>query len=241
MNITLDISDTAAAALNGLTAALHAMAAATAGQSGSALIQLQSVQGVVAETAKEVDTSSGPVYWADNETGFFGKVDDEAAYASKKKRVPAIYKIPAVIYTEKAMALREKNDAAVAADSKAPTKAATAKATAAAAKVAAAKAAAEKAAAVATSTDSVPTVDDLVAAFSAYLPKDLDKEERADRYAFVKPMLQRFGAAKASEILPEHRALAIELVNRKAAGEDIDPTAANFDQFDSDEGDESLV
>jgi len=234
MNITLDISDTAAAALNGLTAAIHALAAATTSQYDfDDRIPLQSVQGVVAETAKEA-AESGPVYWADNETGFFGKVDDEAAYASKKKRVPAIYKIPAAVYTEKALALREKNDAAVA-------KAKPAAKPAKPAKTAAKSPVVEKPAAQATSVDSVPSVEDLVAAFSAYLPKDLEKEERADRYAFVKPMLQRFGAAKASEILPEHRELAIELVRRKMAGEDIDPTAANFDQFDSDEGDESLV
>lgn len=85
-----------------------------------------------------------------------------------------------------------------------------------------------------------PSVDDVIEAFSAYLPADLDKSERAERAAFVKPLLERFGAKKATELLPEHRKLAINLVQRKMAGEDIDPSSGDFAEL-CEEAEESLV
>ena len=89
--------------------------------------------------------------------------------------------------------------------------------------------------------DEVPTQQDLIDAFSAYLPLDLDKAERATRVEFVKPLLERFGAKKASEIAEQHRKLAINLVKRKMAGEDIDPTSAKFAEICAEIEDESLV
>lgn len=62
-----------------------------------------------------------------------------------------------------------------------------------------------------------PTVEDVIAVFSAYLPKDLDAEERKARHAFVKPMLAKFGADKATNLKPEHRAEAIEIIKKKMA------------------------
>lgn len=87
--------------------------------------------------------------------------------------------------------------------------------------------------------DEPPSVQDVIDAFSSYLPADLDADERAERAAFVKPLLQRFGAKKATELAEEHRKLAINLVKRKMAGEDIDPTSGKFAEI-CDE-DESLV
>lgn len=87
--------------------------------------------------------------------------------------------------------------------------------------------------------EEVPTEQDVIDAFSAYLPSDLDKDERAVRAGFVKPLLARFGAKKASELPEEHRKLAINLVQRKAAGQDIDPETDEFEDFDADE--DSLV
>ena len=83
-------------------------------------------------------------------------------------------------------------------------------------------------------TEEFPTVEDVIDVFTQYLPKDLDADERSRRHKFVRPMLQRFGVEKATAIAPENRALAIDLVKRKMAGEDIDPERANF-------ADESLV
>lgn len=84
--------------------------------------------------------------------------------------------------------------------------------------------------------EKLPTEDDVLEAFSGYLPKDLDKAERTTRVAFVKPLLARFGADKASNLPEEHRKLAINLVLRKAAGQDIDPETDEFEEFESEEG-----
>lgn len=85
----------------------------------------------------------------------------------------------------------------------------------------------------------VPSLEDVMDAFGGYLPSDLDKAERAERAKFVKPLLARFGAGKASELPEEHRALAINLMLRKAAGQDIDPETDEFEEFEAEE--ESLV
>lgn len=87
--------------------------------------------------------------------------------------------------------------------------------------------------------DEPPSVQDVIDAFSAYLPADLDADERKLRAAFVKPLLERFGAKKATELAEQHRKLAINLVKRKMAGEDIDPTSGKFAEIC--EEDESLV
>mgnify|MGYP000999457626 CR=1 FL=1 len=92
--------------------------------------------------------------------------------------------------------------------------------------------------------DEVPTQQDLIKAFSAYLPAEMeDGEEREARRSFVKAMLQRFGARKASEIAEQHRKLAINLVERKIAGQDVDPTSSKFAEIcaEIEAEDESLV
>lgn len=206
MQVTLDISDKFAAAINGLSEAIRFASGATTaaaqevGKSAAAVTDA----GKTAESKAE----SGPIFWADNSTGYFGKVATEAEYAAKKAEADGVYKITESIYNEKQAALKGKN----AADAKAK-KAADAKAK----KEADAKKGVEH-----------PPVEALVEVFARYLPKDLDKETRAERAKFVKPLLERFGAARASELLPEHRALAMNLVERKMAGEDIDPTSADF-------------
>lgn len=168
-------------------------------------------------TASEEKTS-GPVYWADNDSGDFGKMDTEAEFKARKKKHPTIYLVPKSVYDEKLAKLKAKNEAAQAAAKAEKVE-----------KAAAGKA--EKPAKVekpAKSSEPVPTEEELIDAFQQYLPKDLSKEERAARHAFVKPLLTRFGAARATELLPEHRALAINLVLRKLAGEDIDPESSEF-------------
>ena len=190
-------------------------------------------------TDESEEKTSGPVYWADNECGDFGKMDTEAEFKARKKKHPTIYLVPKSVYDEKLAKLKAKNEAAQAA----------AKAEKAAAAGKAEKA--EKPAKVekkAKSSEPVPTEEELIEAFQQYLPKDLSKEERAARHAFVKPLLTRFGAARATELLPEHRALAINLVLRKLAGEDIDPESSEFAEIcaeaegsQDDDGDDSLV
>ena len=63
----------------------------------------------------------------------------------------------------------------------------------------------------------VPSVEDVIAVFTKYLPKDLDAEERKARHAVVKPLLAKFGADKATNLKPEHRAEAIAFIEGKMA------------------------
>lgn len=142
---------------------------------------------------------TGPFYWKDAETNFFGKESTKKALDKMLGEKKSIVVIEEAEYKTLEAELRERNAKA------------------------AEKMATEKSA-------EVPTVEDVIAVFTKYLPKDLDAEERKARHAFVKPLLQRFGVEKATMLRPEHRAEAIALVERKMAGADIDPTAANFDE-----------
>lgn len=213
LQVTIALNAEALSAIHSLTEAIRSIG-------GVQAVAPVTSGAAVAETAEQ---EQGPIYWACNETGQFGKVDDETAYKAVKKNTAGAYKIPESIYNEKVAELRQKNDAE-----------AQAKKEAAAAKKAEKEAAASKKAAKEAATaenaqaSAVPSEEDLIAAFQAYLPKDLSKEERAERHAFVKPLLQRFGVSKATELPEEHRALAINLVQRKAAGEDVDPETAEF-------------
>lgn len=82
--------------------------------------------------------------------------------------------------------------------------------------------------------DDIPTEQDLIDAFGAYLSPDLDEDEKTERRAFVGPIVKRFGAKKASAIPEEHRKLALNLLARKVAGEDVDPENDDFQEIDED-------
>ncbi|MBO6279746.1 MAG: hypothetical protein J6N20_20350 [Pseudomonas sp.] len=84
----------------------------------------------------------------------------------------------------------------------------------------------------------IPSEEDLIEAFSTYLPAEgLEEAEKKARRLIVKAIAKRFEAAKASEIPEEHRALAINLVQRVNAGQDIDVEDAEFEEFEADEDD----
>lgn len=83
----------------------------------------------------------------------------------------------------------------------------------------------------------VPTEQDIIKAFGAYLPATLSDAEKKKRRPFVKAILDRFGAPKATELAEEHRRLAINLVERKMAGEDVDPENDDFQEVASDDDD----
>lgn len=93
-----------------------------------------------------------------------------------------------------------------------------------------------KAAAEAGDDEEVPTEQDLIDAFGSFLHPDLDEDEKNERRAFVKPLVSRFKAKKASEIPGEHRKLALNLLARKVAGEDVDPENDEFQEVDEDAG-----
>lgn len=82
--------------------------------------------------------------------------------------------------------------------------------------------------------DEVPSEQDLIDAFGAYLDPSLDEDEKAERRAFVSPLVKRFGAKKASAIPEEHRKLALNLLARKEAGDDVDPENDEFEAIDDD-------
>lgn len=84
--------------------------------------------------------------------------------------------------------------------------------------------------------DEIPFEQDLIDAFGAYLAPDLDEDEKTERRAFVGPIVKRFGAKKASAIPEEHRKLALNLLARKVAGEEVDPENDEFQEVDEDAG-----
>ena len=218
-NVNVSLTPESLAALNGLAEALRLSAGTAAPLNGLAASS----------------TTAGPIYWADESTGDFGEVDSEAAYAAKKSKYPKAYKITEGMYRAKVDALREKNAAAAKAKADKEQAAADAKAkkTTDAADTKAKKAAeaeAEKPAAETGAAELSPvTKDEMLAAVRGYLsPEITDKAERDLRTRFVKALLARFGASKASELSEEFYALTKHLIERKTAGEDIDPERADF-------------
>lgn len=155
----------------------------------------------VTKTEKE---PTGPFYWKDADTNYFGKESTKKALDKMLKEKASIVQIEEAEYSKLESELRERNAAAAAKEKESKT--------------------------IFSESAKLPeaTVEEVIAAFTKYLPKDLDADERKARHAFVKPLLQRFGADKATNLKPEHRALAIQLVERKMAGEDIDPEGTEF-------------
>ncbi len=216
-NVNVSLTPESLAAINGLAEALRLSVGTAAPLNGLAASS----------------TTAGPIYWADESTGDFGEVDSEAAYAAKKSKYPKAYKITEGMYRAKVDALREKNAAAAKAKADKEQAAADAKAKKAAdaADAKAKKAAeAEKPAAETGAAELSPvTKDEMLAAVRGYLSPDItDKAERDLRTRFVKALLARFGASKASELSDEFYALTKNLIERKSAGEDIDPERADF-------------
>lgn len=81
-----------------------------------------------------------------------------------------------------------------------------------------------------------PTKQDLAKAFQAYLPGDLADKEKAKRRAFVKEIIDRFGGTgKVTELDEEHWKLAINLVQRKLAGQDVDAAEDDFQAIEADD------
>ena len=182
-----------AKAINNLADALRGI--------GQVPLALPVKEAVVTKPEKE---PTGPFYWKDADTNYFGKESTKKALDKMLKEKSSIVQIEEVEYAKLESELRERNAAAAAKEKESKT--------------------------IFSESAKLPeaTVEDVIAAFTKYLPKDLDADERKARHAFVKPLLQRFGADKATNLKPEHRALAIQLVERKMAGENIDPEGTEF-------------
>lgn len=212
MDIKLNISMDAEtlSAIQALTAALTASAPAPAAEAAEKPAPAK------AEKAEKA-ADKGPFYWADNEAGTFGQVDTADEYKSLKAENANVVRIPESKYNDLVKAKKAAAEKAKKAE-----------------EAKAAKSGKGKKA----ETPAAVTKQDLITTFTEYLPKDLDADERAERREFVQTLLQRFGADKVSNLLEQHWATAIDLVKRKMAGEDIDPSEANFADAGSDEDDD---
>jgi hypothetical protein len=156
------------------------------------------------EDSREEEQAAVKVYWAQNIKGTFGVVDSEAEYLALKKKDAKVVKLTEAGYEKKVKAAAEAE--AAAAEEK--------------------KGSSSKAAKL--------TKKDVADAFGAFLPKDLDEAERDERRAFAKEILDRFGGEKLTEMPEEHFALAINMVQRKMAGQDFDVADAEFEEIDED-------
>ena len=148
-------------------------------------------------SSTKVEEAVGPFYWEDTETEYFGKEESIKALNKQLATKDSIKQIGEARFNELATALRERNAKAqekMKAEKEAPVE----------------KASTQPA-------DSVPSVEDVIAVFTKYLPKDLDAEERKARHAVVKPLLAKYGADKATNLKPEHRAEAIAFIEGKLA------------------------
>lgn len=188
-----------AKAINNLADALRGI-----GQVPLALPAKETVVNSTVTVVKAEKEPTGPFYWKDADTNYFGKESTQKALDKMLKEKSSIVQIEEAEYAKLEAELRERNAAAAAKEKESKT--------------------------IFSESAKLPeaTVEEVIAAFTKYLPKDLDADERKARHAFVKPLLQRFGADKATNLKPQHRALAIQLVERKMAGEDIDPEGTEF-------------
>lgn len=227
--VTIGFNAEALSTIQELTAAIRAIGAGSAGPTTSVVLTGSAKQAAPESAASaEAADDKGPFFWANNATGEFGKVETKAAYDKLKKKNDAVFRVPESVYEEKRAALQAANEAKRQEDI---AKKESAKEQPKAEKKEAAAAA------------PAASIEDVIAVFSSYLPKDLSAEERAVRSAFVKPILERFGAKKATELPEQHRGLAINLVQRKMAGEDVDPATAEYAEVGaaSEEAEDDLV
>lgn len=154
-----------------------------------------------AAEADDGETRGGPGYWKTPDGTTFGAHANLKEYKVAEKQHGEIEEITKTEYLELKGAADKK--AKAAADKKAKAEAD---------KKAKAEAAAAKQESDAGAEDEHPSEEDLIAAFTKYLPKDLDKEERAARAPKVKAYLEKAGAKRATDLKPEQRADAIAFV-----------------------------
>lgn len=71
-----------------------------------------------------------------------------------------------------------------------------------------------------------PTLDDVKKTFGGFLKID-DEKKRENRKKWAATLLEQFGVVRATELKPEHRAEAIDYIERVLGGEKLDPKTAN--------------
>src|SRR5690625_4636143 len=209
MNITLNIAvnEETLSAINTLAEAIRTVnGSAVSGtpDDGSKIAPAKETKAASKPSAK-TSAYKCPFFWTNYTTKEHGGATIKAAYVKLKASDDAVLRSTKAKFDELEGAAAEEAE-----EAEAPKETKSAKG----------KAAAKDEPAEVTKTDLIET-------FTGFLPKDLDAETRAERREFVATMLQRFGADKVSNLLEEHWSTAIDLVNRKLAGEDIDLSLAS--------------
>lgn len=173
-----------------------------------------------------------PVYWINNKTGEYGECENQEEWLKLKKKNADAFKVPKTRLERFAKEQEDNADEPETEDKKpSADKSKSDKKTGGKA----ATAAKDKKAKADESDDApdvdIPEVDEqgLIDAFKSFMSSDLDKAERDERIAFVKPMLERFGVGRATELKGKDMGIAVRLLQLKEEGFDIDPTAAPWD------------
>ena len=211
INVTISLNEETKAALNALTAAI-----AGANVVPVAAIETQSAktESPAKTTAKAAETETAvkekaadpvTIYWFSSASQEVGVVESEEEFKALKKADPKTVKYTEAKYN--AFLAKQAEEAEEVEE-------------------------VEEVEADKGDTDATPTEQDVIDVFSAFLPVDLSDQLRKERRPFVKAILVRFGAKRASELAEEHRALAINFVERKMSGEDLDPADAEFEDMD---------
>lgn len=235
LNVVLGLNAETLQAVNGLAEAIRSLS----GLVGSVN------SGVSTSSANPANTAptGEPVYWRDPKTEEFGTCD-EVEYKMLKKANSNLMKIPQAKYdglvAAKAAAGEEQPEEEEPEESPAQKKARLKKEAdkkkaddAAAQKLADQKAAAAKKAGA--DDEDAPSEQDIIDAFGGFLSSDLDKAERNVRATWVRPLLARFGVARATDIAEDDRKLALNLLQRKIAGQEVDAENDEYEEFEADE------
>lgn len=187
-----------------------------------------------AKEVKKTDKQQGPIYWYNSTDKTRGVVDTIEEFEALKATDENYVQHVESMYEEGLAADKKQAEQEQAAAVKAKADAEIAKLAAETAKRAKDKKAAEKTKSVEEVAEKVPTEEDVIASFSAYLTPGLSDEEKEIRRPIVKAILTRFGAKRATMLAEEDRALAINLVDRAAAGEEIDPENDEYQEVGED-------
>lgn len=230
MNITVSVKvqDELVSAINNLAAAFAAAGPIVSTEAANVTPRVEKAEAKT--SAKTTRTKAkteekGPFLYANHSTGEFGSVDTKAEYDALKAEDSDIVRVTQAQYDALAAKAEAGDDEA---EAKAEAKKAEAKKTE---SKKTEKAKTEK------SKSAAPSKAELVETFRGFLPEDLDAEERAERRQFIAALLQRYGVERVRDLAEAHWGEAVDLIQRKLAGEDIDPTAANLGEGQGDEDD----
>lgn len=231
LNVTIGLNAETLAALNALTAAVIGVSNVAPAAAQAATV----VEPEAKETAKAV---AKPAAKAAAKTTTKAAAKEEAVEETEEVEPVTIYWFSSatdevgIVESEEEYKALKKADAKTVKITEAKHKAHLAKQAAADEEAEEAEETAEEAAFAESDEHDVPTEQDVIDIFGSYLPTTLTDQEKAERRPFVKAILDRFGAKRATALKEGDRRLAINLVERKMAGDDVDPAEDEFEAID---------